>query len=272
MARGLVRHAFEVGARSAGGGDRGGFAGRGSSRPQAVVLPCCGGDPGRRCPTFFRLGRLRGDFSRGRSIGGLWGPCAAPAEVFHPADLFAATCGRDEPRPANPSAGCSALFAGGWFCEVSWGRRSMRCRDFRARDVSSRRLGGPRSSMAIELTSAWISAVGDVDFCGTLGVAKDTRAGFTGITLTVTIYPDPRQAPKTPPAHRSLLRRPDHRHIRPNQDCPHQLNTPQRTKDRRRLREAGLSRAHVAALRRQVAGPPQAPRRGPTNLRSKDRA
>ena len=73
----------------------------------------------------------------------------------------------------------------------------MRCRDFRARDVSSRRLGGPRSSMAIELTSAWISAVGDVDFCGTLGVAKDPQAGFT---VTVTIYtPTPDKLPKIHP-------------------------------------------------------------------------
>ena len=49
--------------------------------------------------------------------------------------------------------------------------------------------------MGIELGSADLRP-GDVDFCGTLGVAKDTQAGFTGITLTVTIYPDPRQAPE----------------------------------------------------------------------------
>ena len=51
--------------------------------------------------------------------------------------------------------------------------------------------------MAIELTSAWISAVGDVDFCGTLGVAKDPQAGFT---VTVTIYtPTPDKLPKIHP-------------------------------------------------------------------------
>jgi uncharacterized OsmC-like protein len=45
-------------------------------------------------------------------------------------------------------------------------------------------LAAVATSMSIELRSAIVSAEGDVDFRGTLGVAKDAPVGFTKIRLT----------------------------------------------------------------------------------------
>ena len=45
-------------------------------------------------------------------------------------------------------------------------------------------LAAVATSMGIELASATVSAEGDLDFRGTLGVAKDAPVGFTRIRLT----------------------------------------------------------------------------------------
>jgi uncharacterized OsmC-like protein len=48
-------------------------------------------------------------------------------------------------------------------------------------------LAAVATSMGIELASAIVSAEGDLDFRGTLGVAKDAPVGFTEIRLTFAI-------------------------------------------------------------------------------------
>ncbi len=58
-------------------------------------------------------------------------------------------------------------------------------------------LAAVATSMGVELTSAEVSAAGDVDFRGTLAVAKDAPVGFGHITLTFTIVtPTPDKLPK----------------------------------------------------------------------------
>ena len=58
-------------------------------------------------------------------------------------------------------------------------------------------LAAVATSMGIEMTSATVSAEGDLDFRGTLGVAKDAPVGFTQITLTFAIdTPTPDKLPK----------------------------------------------------------------------------
>jgi uncharacterized OsmC-like protein len=48
-------------------------------------------------------------------------------------------------------------------------------------------LASVATAMGIELTSATVSATGDLDFRGTLGVAKDAPVGFTRIRLSFAI-------------------------------------------------------------------------------------
>jgi uncharacterized OsmC-like protein len=48
-------------------------------------------------------------------------------------------------------------------------------------------LASVATSMGIELTSAVVSAEGDLDFRGTLGVAKDAPVGFTRIRLSFVV-------------------------------------------------------------------------------------
>jgi uncharacterized OsmC-like protein len=48
-------------------------------------------------------------------------------------------------------------------------------------------LAAVATSMGIAMTSAVVSAEGDLDFRGTLGVAKDAPVGFTRIAVTFTI-------------------------------------------------------------------------------------
>jgi uncharacterized OsmC-like protein len=48
-------------------------------------------------------------------------------------------------------------------------------------------LAAVATSMGIEMTSATVSAEGDLDFRGTLGVAKDAPVGFTRIRLSFAI-------------------------------------------------------------------------------------
>jgi uncharacterized OsmC-like protein len=54
-------------------------------------------------------------------------------------------------------------------------------------------LAAVATSMGIELASAMVSAEGDLDFRGTLGVAKDAPVGFTEIRLTFAIDPPRRR-------------------------------------------------------------------------------
>jgi uncharacterized OsmC-like protein len=55
-------------------------------------------------------------------------------------------------------------------------------------------LAAVATSMGIEMKSATVSAEGDLDFRGTLGVAKDAPVGFARVRLTVAIdAPAPRE-------------------------------------------------------------------------------
>ena len=51
-------------------------------------------------------------------------------------------------------------------------------------------LASVATAMSIELASATVTAEGDIDFRGTLGVAKDAPVGFTRIQLTFGIDTD----------------------------------------------------------------------------------
>jgi uncharacterized OsmC-like protein len=51
-------------------------------------------------------------------------------------------------------------------------------------------LGAVATSMGITLASATVSAAGDIDFRGTLGVAKDAPVGFARIRLTFSLVTD----------------------------------------------------------------------------------
>jgi uncharacterized OsmC-like protein len=58
-------------------------------------------------------------------------------------------------------------------------------------------LAAVATSMGIVMTSATIAAEGDLDFRGTLGVARDAPVGFTRIALTFAIdTPTPDKLPK----------------------------------------------------------------------------
>jgi uncharacterized OsmC-like protein len=48
-------------------------------------------------------------------------------------------------------------------------------------------LAAVATAMGIELASATVTAEGDLDFRGTLGVAKDAPVGFTRIRLTFAV-------------------------------------------------------------------------------------
>jgi uncharacterized OsmC-like protein len=51
-------------------------------------------------------------------------------------------------------------------------------------------LAAVATAMGITLTSATVTAEGDLDFRGTLGVAKDAPVGFTKIELTFSVQTD----------------------------------------------------------------------------------
>ncbi len=61
-------------------------------------------------------------------------------------------------------------------------------------------LAAVATSMGIELASGVVSAEGDLDFRGTLGVAKDAPVGFTHIRLVFAI-----EAPGAPDKVRKLV-------------------------------------------------------------------
>ena len=65
------------------------------------------------------------------------------------------------------------------------------------------------TALGVALRSGRVTAEGDLDFRGTLGVAKDAPVGFTDIRLTFELDTDaPAGATRHPPqAHRALLRR-----------------------------------------------------------------
>jgi uncharacterized OsmC-like protein len=46
------------------------------------------------------------------------------------------------------------------------------------------------TSLGITLRDAWLTAEGDLDFRGTLGVSKDVPVGFKDIRLTLTLDTD----------------------------------------------------------------------------------
>ena len=113
-------------------------------------------------------------------------------------------------------------------------------------------LAAVATSMGIEPTSAQVSADGDLDFRGTLGVAKDAPVGFSRITLTFTIdTPTPDKLPK-------LLELTDRycvvaqtlAEIRPDQDDPR--------------RPQGLNTSHE----RRTEGAPRSRPRDPGVFRS----